>query len=222
MMESYCTNTGFTDISSQLTPLEVSDMLDRLYIRFDELSRKHDVFKVETIGDAYMAVTNLVKDQPDHTARMAAFSIEALRSANETLIKKDDPDRGYVNIRVGLHTGPVVANVVGTRNPRYCLFGDTVNTASRMESNSMANRIQCSDRAYFFLRRQDPLLPIRPRGKIHIKGKGEMRTYWINEERTPSCAGSVSSAGSVDSRQSVRKKKKGMGGLNTLSPLGED
>lgn len=173
---------GFTSISSRLTPMQVSDMLDRLYTRFDELSRIHDVFKVETIGDAYMAVTNLVKDQVDHAKRIARFSIDALSAANETLIIKNEPSHGYVNIRVGFHSGPVVANVVGTRNPRYCLFGDVVNTASRMESYSMANRIQCSNRSYSYLRRQDPHLLVKPRGKISIKGKGDMRTYWINEK----------------------------------------
>jgi len=173
---------GFTDISSTLPAIKISDMLDRLYFKFDELSQAHDVFKVETIGDAYMAVTNLVKDQSgDHVERIANFAIDALKAANETVIDKDNPDRGYVNIRVGFHSGSVVANVVGSRNPRYCLFGDTVNTASRMESNSKENRIHCSERAANLLRSQDPGIPISSRGKIEVKGKGEMLTYWVNE-----------------------------------------
>mmetsp|Transcript_15570 Transcript_15570/g.23324 ORF Transcript_15570/g.23324 Transcript_15570/m.23324 type:complete len:622 (-) Transcript_15570:166-2031(-) len=175
---------GFTNISSTLSPLKVSQMLDRLYSNFDNLSRKHDIFKVETIGDAYMAVTNLVKDQPDdHAKRIAEFSIEALKGANETLIDLDDESLGYVNIRVGFHSGPVVANVVGSMNPRYCLFGDTVNTASRMESNSELNRIHCSRQAAKLLRAQDDTIKIRSRGVITVKGKGDMRTYWVNEEQ---------------------------------------
>lgn len=172
---------GFTTISSELEPRKVANMLDRLYTRFDALSNHFDIFKVETIGDAYMAVTNLVKDQEDHAARIAQFAIQAIAAANETMIDMEDETKGCVNIRVGFHSGSVVADVVGTRNPRYCLFGDTVNTASRMESNSEVNRIHCSRAAAKLLQQQVPELPIKSRGKVKIKGKGNMHTYWVNE-----------------------------------------
>lgn len=171
---------GFTDISSALEPQKVSDMLGRLYSKFDELSRELRVFKVETIGDAYMAVANLVEDQLDHTKRIAEFARWAIRAANETLVDTEDPGRGYISIRVGFHSGPVVADVVGTRNLRYCLFGDTVNTASRMESNSAANQINCSAVAAELLMQQAPLTKMQARGAIPIKGKGEMHTFWVN------------------------------------------
>ena len=110
---------NYTKISSSLTPMKVSDLLGRLYTRFDNLSKKYGVKKVETIGDAYMAVTNLTEDQSsDHAKRIAEFSLAAIDAANDTLIDMDDPDRGYLRIRCGFASGPVVANVVGSLNPR--------------------------------------------------------------------------------------------------------
>ena len=104
------------------------------------------------------------------------------RVANQTLIDIDDPKKGFVCIRAGFHSGSVVSNVVGSRNPRYCLFGDTVNLSSRMESNSSPNRIHCSDTSARLLQEQAPLLPLLPRGKVMIKGKGYMNTFYVNEE----------------------------------------
>ena len=135
------------------------------------------------VGDAYMAITNLVKDQStDHVKRAAAFSKDAIKAAAETLIDEDEPEKGYVRIRVGFHSGPVIADVIGSRLPKYGVFGDTVNTASRMESNSEAGRIHCSEVSATLLRAQDPDIRIIRRGNIKIKGKGEMVTYWIGDD----------------------------------------
>lgn len=134
------------------------------------------------IGDAWVGVTNLAHDQlDDHAKRIAEFAIDAIKAANKTLIDLDDPDRGHVQIRVGIHSGPVLSNVVGSRNPRYCLFGDTMNTSARMESNSLPGSIHCSDRTAALLKVQAPCMPLRCRGTISVKGKGEMVTWWIRE-----------------------------------------
>jgi serine/threonine protein kinase/ABC-type phosphate/phosphonate transport system substrate-binding protein len=171
---------GFTSISQQFSALKVSDMLDRLYRAFDELSHKHNIFKVETIGDAYMCVTNLEDNQFDTHAKLAAeYAQDAVRAASQVLIDEEYPSRGYVKIRIGIHSGPVVTNVIGSLNPRYGLFGDTVNTASRMESNSMPGKIHCSFATAELLKTQAPDIPITLRGMIKVKGKGKLKTYWV-------------------------------------------
>lgn len=198
---------GFTKIAASMSAMKVSRMLDRLYSTFDALSRAHDVFKVETIGDAYMAVTNLVKDQPDHAKRIAEFALAVTEVAHQTLVDEDDPSRGTISIRVGFDSGPVVANVVGSVNPRYCLFGDTVNTASRMESMSQKNRIHCSERTALLLSKQAPNLPIVARGIVTVKGKGEMSTYWVGEESEQS---RQSSSRKLNGDKSPRRSSKSM------------
>ena len=115
----FCDIVGYTNISSTFTPHQVADLLRRLYTSFDELSSYYGVKKIETIGDSYMAVTNLTEKQDnDHARRIAEFSIAAIEAANGTLIDSNDPSRGTVDIRVGFSSGPVVADVVGSLSPR--------------------------------------------------------------------------------------------------------
>lgn len=172
---------GYTDLVSRLlTPIQVSDLLDRLYSEFDDISEFHGVHKMETIGDAWMGVTNLVRAQDsDHCRRIALFARDVISVANKTPIDEEDPSLGFVNLRVGFHSGPVVATVVGRRNPRYCLFGDTVNVASRMESKSIKNHIHCSAASAQILKDQAPDIRLQCRGEVAVKGKGMMKTYWV-------------------------------------------
>eukprot|EP00934_Nitzschia_sp_Nitz4_P000730 Nitzschia sp. Nitz4//scaffold400_size11000//6496//9915//NITZ4_009055-RA/size11000-processed-gene-0.2-mRNA-1//-1//CDS//3329551059//730//frame0 len=171
---------GFNEIQASVPPLKVSSMLDRLYLKFDMLARKHEVFKVETVGDAYMCASNLSSDQDDdHVKRIALLALDVIRLANETLIDEENPELGHVEIRVGFHSGAVVSNVVGSLNPRFGLFGDTVNVASQMENSSAAGKILCSESSAVLLEQQAPELEVSVRGMVNVKGRGPIATHWV-------------------------------------------
>ena len=170
---------GYTTISSAFAPKEVMSMLDRLYSAFDALTRRHNLFKVETIGDAYMVVGNVPYEQNDHAARVCKMALDMVEVAGTIPVSEIDTSFGCISIRIGINSGPVVASVVGDLNPRYTLFGDTVNVASRMESTSQANMIQLSDSTKRRVEIQDPTLQIQFRGESNVKGKGNMMTYWL-------------------------------------------
>ncbi|XP_078694731.1 retinal guanylyl cyclase 2-like [Branchiostoma floridae x Branchiostoma belcheri] len=168
---------GFTTISAMSEPMQVVDLLNDLYTTFDDVIRNYDVYKVETIGDAYMVVSGLpVRNGNRHAGEIATMSLDILHASGLFTIRHmpDVPLR----IRIGLHSGPVVAGVVGITMPRYCLFGDTVNTASRMESTGMPFRIHMSQSTMSLLHQLGEY-KYEPRGKVLLKGKGHRTTYWL-------------------------------------------
>ncbi|XP_077454406.1 soluble guanylate cyclase 88E-like [Stigmatopora argus] len=168
----------FNEICIHITPMQVVDMLNEIYIVFDTLSEKHNVYKVETIRDAYMVVAGVPNKTTFHAHHICDMALDMLSSIDHL---KDPSTGDNIQIRVGIHSGMVVAGVVGLKMPRYCLFGDTVNTASRMESNGVGMQIHISQTTKDHLEHEP--YNIEERGKIFVKGKGYMKTYWLKGKK---------------------------------------
>ena len=166
---------GFTELSQKLSPAELVEMLNRTFSAFDDLAERFGVEKIKTIGDCYMVAAGLPERTTDHAeviARMALGMRDELVRINR--------EGGYaLRLRIGLHTGPVVAGVIGKRKFIYDLWGDTVNTASRMESSGSPGEIQVTREVADRLQGQ---FELEPRGLIQVKGKGEMETFLLKSE----------------------------------------
>ncbi|XP_017564963.2 atrial natriuretic peptide receptor 1 [Pygocentrus nattereri] len=173
---------GFTAMSASRTPMQVVNVLNDLYTYFDNIIDNHDVYKVETIGDAYMVVSGLpIRNGDEHAREVARMSLAIVRGMKHFHSSHVPLQR--LKVRIGIHSGPCVAGVVGLKMPRYCLFGDTVNTASRMESYGLPLKIHVSSSTKSLLD-TFKTFQFELRGDVHIKGKGLVRTYWLlGEER---------------------------------------
>lgn len=164
----------FTPRSQDVDADELVRELNDLFSAFDRLAQQHALEKIKTIGDAYMVAGGLPEPRPDHAEAVADLAL-AIR---DEVTGHVDPKGRTLAVRIGIDTGPVVAGVIGEHKFSYDLWGDTVNTASRMESHSVAGKIQVTERTYQRLR--DNFLFER-RGSIDVKGKGEMVTWFLME-----------------------------------------
>ena len=167
---------GFTPLSETMFPEEVVRLLDEVFTAFDGLAAEHGLEKIKTIGDAYMAASGLLEPNGRHAEDLAEMALAMQREAR---IRK-------LQLRIGIDIGPVVAGVIGRKKFIYDLWGDTVNTASRMESHGVPGAIQVTERAHLRLTRA---FEFEGRGVIDVKGKGPMRTYLLRAVRQPERAG---------------------------------
>jgi class 3 adenylate cyclase len=167
---------GFTAMSSRTTPEELVTMLNELFSLFDKLAEQHGIEKIKTIGDAYMAVAGIPQPVADHATAIAHMALD-MQAGVDAYAKRTSSE---LSIRIGIHTGSVVAGVIGTKKFIYDLWGDTVNTASRMESSGLPGRIQVTETTHKLLAEQ---FDFEPRGAIEIKGKGAMNTYLLVRQR---------------------------------------
>ncbi len=169
----------FTRYSASLTPENLVRSVDYYFSKFDEVVGKHGLEKIKTMGDSYMCAGGLHYHKADHALKMVQASFEMVQIMEES--KKNDSDNimSY-DIRIGINTGPVVAGVVGTKKFAYDIWGDTVNVASRMESNSEPGKINISQNTYVLIK---DTFDCEYRGEIEVKNKGMMKMHYVNNTK---------------------------------------
>jgi len=169
---------GFTAMTAGMAPEDLVRLLDDVFHEFDRIARDHGVEKVKTIGDACMMVAGLHEPLEDHAARIA----EAALDMRERVARCRGADDEPIRVRIGIATGPVVAGVIGRTRFSYDLWGDVVNTASRMASLGKRDRIQVTGEVVRLL---GDRYAFRPRGPLEVKGKGKMETWFLEPRETP-------------------------------------
>lgn len=166
----------FTSLAARISPLELVNLLNQIFSKFDELTEKHGLEKIKTNGDAYMVAGGLPLPTTDHAEAIANMALDM-----QTAIAHFQTDTGEpFQIRIGIHTGPVVAGVIGTKKFTYDLWGDTVNVASRMESQGLPGCIQVTTAVYEELKDR---YVFEERGAIDVKGKGETIAYLLKQKK---------------------------------------
>jgi adenylate cyclase len=163
---------GFTAMSEHVTPTELVNYLNRMFSAFDDLAERHGLEKIKTIGDAYMVAGGFPELRDGHAKDVSAMALEMLDVVAGCKLEAEQS----VDIRIGIHTGPAVAGVIGIKKFAYDVWGDTVNTASRMESSGLPGRIHLSEQVAALLGDD---FEVEERGMVEVKGKGCMKTYWL-------------------------------------------
>jgi class 3 adenylate cyclase len=175
---------GFTAWSSVREPKQVFVLLETVYRSFDTLARKRKVFKVETVGDCYVAASGFPEKQVDHALRMCRFGMQCVRTFSTVVTDLETrlgPDTGDLGLRVGIHSGQVVAGVLRGDRARFQLFGDTMNTCARIEGTSESGRIHISEETAELLRKEGKeKWLIKRQDLVDAKGKGLLQTYWLS------------------------------------------
>ena len=167
---------GFTKLSARITPHELVELLNHIFSMFDKLAEVHQLEKIKTIGDAYMVAAGIPAHRVDHAEAIADMALDMLKA-----LKQFNAETGQdFTIRIGVNTGPVIAGVIGTKKFIYDLWGDTVNIASRMESQGIPGYVQVTESTYKLLKQK---YLFRERGLVNIKGKGNMLTYLLMNKK---------------------------------------
>jgi adenylate cyclase len=168
---------GFTARATDMAPDELVRFLDGVFTKLDGLVERHGLEKIKTTGDAYMVVSGVPEPRPDHAAAIADLALD-MRDALNWLL---DPKGRAVPVRIGIASGPVVAGVVGRRKFFYDVWGDAVNTASRMETTGEAGRIQVAPETHALI---NEAFDLEERGLVDVRGKGPMRTWFLVGRKT--------------------------------------
>ncbi len=163
---------GFTALAERLKPEKLVEVLNTIFSRFDDIAEKYHVEKIKTIGDAYMVAAGIPEPMYNHAHALCSFALE-MRDVIQSFKLKSG---GNLAIRIGVHSGPVVAGIIGKKKFSYDLWGDTVNTAARMESHGVENQVQISEQTYQLVKDD---FNFTERGEVKIKGKGNMKVYLL-------------------------------------------
>ena len=170
---------GFTAMAEKLSPKDLVHDLNICFSEFDLIMDKYGIEKIKTIGDSYMAAGGLPLPDHRHTEHIIQAAFEMRDFVEAGKIRKIEAGLPYFEIRIGIHTGPVVAGIVGVKKFQYDIWGDTVNTASRMESSGQIGKVNISQATYELVK-HNPEFGFHSRGKIEAKGKGEMEMYFVH------------------------------------------